>query len=171
MIRKALTAAAMPTGLPYHVVSSLDELKMLWFVRDPAYECGPQDTQQEPGCPGLGENMDTHPAENLDRDTADPSTDKPADNDHTSRGNTATSNVNPGQSHALPLSHVYAGFIAPAWRPLVPSPRSSRSDRSEDLHQRHHKLPGNPQGWKWGPMASAQKVMDYYTVQLRPDCS
>lgn len=169
MIRKALAAAAMPTGLPYHVVSSLDELKMLWFVRDPAYECGTdgqQHTQQEPGSSGPGENMDSYPIENFDGHAGDPSTHEPADDGRTSHGNSAN-NVNPGQSHALPLSHVYAGFITPAWRPLVPSPRSSRSDHSEEDHERHHTLPGNPHGWKWGPMASAQKVMDYYAVQLR----
>lgn len=167
MIRKALAAAAMPTGLPYHVVSSLDELKMLWFVRDPAYECGAdgqQDAQEGPESPGQGENMDGHPAENFDRHAGDPSTHKPADDGHTPHGNTGANNVNPGQSHAL---HVFSGFITPAWRPLVPSPRSSRSDHSQEDLERPHKLPGNPHGWKWGPMASAQKVMDYYAVQLR----
>lgn len=168
MIRKALAAAAMPTGLPYHVVSSLDQLKMLWFVRDPAYECGTagqQDRHEAPESPGPSDNMDSHRAENMDRHTADPSAGKPADN---AGGNTTTGNTNPGQSHTLPLSHVYAGFMTPACRPLVPSLRSSRSDQSVELH---HKLPGNPQGWKWGPMASAQKVMDYYKVQLGDGCS
>ncbi|KAL0632782.1 hypothetical protein Q9L58_008332 [Maublancomyces gigas] len=172
MIRKALVAAAMPTGLPYHVVSSLDELKMLWFVRDVALECGTdaaKDADLNPGLPDPAEKSDGHPPSHKPGG--------PSDTGQSSHGNNpATTNTNPGRSHSLPLSAVYSGLVTPLphWRPLVPSPHTTDSGQTEDgrlAHQIHHKLPGNPHGWKWGPMASTQKAMDYYTMQLGSDCT
>lgn len=161
MIRKALAAAAMPTGLPYHVVAALDELKMLWFVQDLDLD-ETDDTGVDPALPDAETNADggntagrgppherSAPSENRQNSSAD---------------NGAGIHSNPGRSHSLPLNPGL-GTPNPRWRPAVPSPPTSASEHSED-HLWHAELPGNPHGWKWGPMASAQKVMDYYRVQM-----